>query len=176
MTGTFRLATFDLATTVGWACGAPSQRPMWGHERMAPTGSGPGTVALNSMGWLDHKIGDLKPSHVFAEDQYLGGNRINPDVLRRLYGLRFMCEAMCEKHGASLTWVPIATVTKFFTGLARWPKGEKKQATMRICALYGWAVSDDNEADALALFLYGEHQLLPAAARTRSMGPLYIQR
>lgn len=174
------ILSLDLATTTGWCAGVPGGSPTYGHHRFAPEGSGEGRISLNALIWLDQTIGELKPGFVYAEAQYLpvagrGGKGARPEVVQRLYALRGFTAAMCEKHGARLVWVPAVTITKFFTAFGKWPKGEKKAATIRVCQMYGFSPAQNDEADALAIWLYGEHAISPTLASGRSMGTLYAK-
>lgn len=94
-------------------------------------------------------------------------------VAQRLYGLRAIAKMIFHRHGVRLRLVPVQTVQKFMTGQGSWPKGQKKAATMRACQALGWHPTSDNEGDALALWLYGEHEIAPHAAGRRSLGPLW---
>lgn len=166
------ILALDIATTVGFSAGKPGGHPIYGHYRMAEAGSPPGRVFRHFRDWLNHEADLIRPTHVFAEDQFVPP-KASREVMRRLLGLRAICEMVCDERDLRLQWVPVQTVQRFFTGHGRWPKGEKKAATMRFCNLYGWRPQDDNEADALAIFLWGEHQVSPHAGGRRSIGPLW---
>lgn len=133
-------------------------------------GASSGRVFCEYRGWLDRQLDFLMPTHVFAEDQFQGRNQA---VARRLLGLRAFTEAACEDRNLPLRWVPIATISEFFTGYGSHPKGQKKRATIRVCQQFGWRPETDDEADSLALWLYAEHALSPTAAAARSTGTLW---
>lgn len=169
------LMALDIATTAGWAFGIPgTTRPLFGEHRMAPVGADESIVFDNFDRWLNTKIDVLHPQRVFAEDQFMAptASRI---VMQRLLGMRAICTMVCRRRGVRLRWVPVTTVQRFFTGQGRWPRGEKKGATMRVCRLYGWSPQTDNQADALAVWLFGEHDITPLAAARRSVGPIFAR-
>ncbi len=122
--------------------------------------------------WLEQKMTLLTPRHAFVEDTFMPSSSF---VAQRLYGLRAIAKMVFHRHGVRLRLIPVQTVQRFVTGHGRWPKGEKKAATMRACEMYGWRPSTDNEAAALALWLFGEHEIAPRAAAGRSMGPIFAR-
>lgn len=142
---------------------------------MAPVGANEAIVFDGFERWLSHKITILRPAYVFAEDQFVPP-KASRDVMRRLMGMRAICALVCHRRDVPLRWVPVQTIQRFFTAHGRWPKGEKKAATLRVCNLYGWHPDTDNQADALALWLWGEHAIAPHVAGQRSMGSLFSGR
>ncbi len=43
-----------------------------------------------------------------------------------------------------------------------------------MCAVYGWHDLTEDEADALALWVYAEAVLFPRAVLKRGVGPLFV--
>ena len=162
------ILALDIATTTGWAYGQIGADPVWGSERMGGEGACAAAIFTTFDAWLRHFLDGLAPKIVYAEMPYISTKM--PLAAERLYGFRALTEVRCfaaDRDGPH--WVPPAKITKLFTGLGQWPGGrvEKKTATIRVCAQYGWQGLSDDEADALALFVYGEHQIDANAAQQR---------
>lgn len=168
------ILALDIATVVGFAAARAGERPIHGHYRVAEVGAPAGRVFCCFRDWLNHEADLLRPAYVFAEDQFVPANA-SRDVMRRLLGLRAVCEMVCDERDIRLRWVPVQTVQRFVSGFGRWPRGEKKPAMIRAIERYGWRPQDDNEADALGVFLYAEHQIAPHAAAARSTGSLWAR-
>jgi Holliday junction resolvasome RuvABC endonuclease subunit len=165
------ILTIDAATTTGWAFGAPgSAVPMFGEHCMAERGIANAVAFDNFERWLTAKLTLLRPRYLYIEDIFPPRNRA---VAQRLYGLRAITEMAAHRHDARLRSVTVHQVHRFFTGYGLQPKAEKKATTIRVCREYGWNVDTDNQADALSLWLYAEHQLAPSAASGRSRGTLF---
>lgn len=161
----------DIATTTGWAFGIPGHtHPLFGEYRMASAIASEAHVFDNFETWLDDKMAMLTPRYAFIEDVFMPKSTF---VAARLYGLRAIAKMTFHRHSVRVRIVPTQTVQRFMTGQGRWPKGQKKAATMRACERLGWHPTSDNEGDALALWLYGEHEIAPRAAAERSAGPLW---
>lgn len=169
------IASLDIASVTGWAAGPPGiHTPMFGEHRMAPVGANEAVVFDNFESWLNQKIDVLRPVYMRAEDQFMAPNASRM-VIQRLMGMRGICAMVCHRRGVRLRWVPVATVHRFFTGVGRHPRGEKKQATIAMCQRYGWNPQTDNQADALALWLWSEHEIAPDVAGRRSAGSLFAR-
>lgn len=163
--------TLDIATCTGFAAGMPgTPTPLFGEYRMAPVGASEEFVFDGFGAWLEHQFGLLRPQWCFIEDVFPPRSAV---VAQRLYGLRAIALMTCHRHGVRRRSVPTHTVQKFMTAHGQWPKGQKKDATIRACYAMGWHPRTDNEADALALFAYAEHAIAPHAAGQRTAGPLF---
>lgn len=173
------LLALDIATCVGWAAGKPGERPLYGSRRNGGRpGASVGAILDDYESWLARMLQDIAPAKVFYEAPYLAGSKtINPATVQVLYGLVGITLMLAHRRDVAIESVNINTITKHFTGFSwgRAGRAEKKAATIRMAALYGWKVADDNESDALALFVYAENQVDPVAARQRSAGPLWAQ-
>lgn len=165
------IATFDIATVTGWSFGSPGvSHPLFGEYRMAAAGASEAHVFDGFETWLDHKMTTLRPRYAFIEDVFMPKSTF---VAARLYGLRAIAKMTFHRHAVRVRIIPTQTVQRFMTGQGRWPKGQKKAATMHACERLGWHPTTDNEGDALALWLFAEHEIAPRAAAGRSMGTLW---
>lgn len=177
------LLALDIATVIGFAAGVPGGNPIWGSYRPAPPGSDEGQVFLAAERWLTQKVAIICPTLIYAEDQYIavGGDKkrgggINIATVRRLYGLRAVCALVCARYEIRLRWVSAGTVQRFFLpNSGRMKRAEKKAATIRVCHDRGWNVETEDEADGVAVWVYGCHDILPALAGEASIGPLWRQ-
>jgi hypothetical protein len=131
---------------------------------VAPVGANEAIVFDNFERWLGDKLDVLQPTWCFAEDQFMGAASSRM-VMQRLLGMRAIAAMLCHRHGVRLRWVPVQTVQRFFTSRGQWPKGQKKAATIRACRAMGWNPQTDNQADALAVWAYGEAQVRPDLPR-----------
>lgn len=111
---------------------------------------------------IESHIDIFKPAWVFAEQPFVGQNAF---TAQRLYGLRAVCEMVCDEHNTPLTWVSIKSVSEFFIGTGGLRKEAKKLATIRAAEARGLRVTTDDEADAVSLFFFGEARLAPKLQR-----------
>jgi Holliday junction resolvasome RuvABC endonuclease subunit len=178
------IACFDLATVTGWSAGHPGQCPIWGHRRNGGRPGAPvGAILADFDDWLRGHLDTLQPSVIYYEAPFIpragkdGKSTINPATVLMLYSLKGILLADAHRRDLIAHDVNISKITTHFTGFSwgRAGRAEKKAATIRMAALYGWKVESDDEADALALFVYAENQVDPVAARQRSAGPLWAQ-
>lgn len=166
-----KLLALDIATIVGFAAGEVGAQPIYGHFDLKPAGEWPGRVFSNYRRWLSRQIDVLSPTRVFAEDQFHARSMV---VARRLLGLRAITEMLCDERDLPLRWVGVSTLAEFFTGQGHYRNSEaKKAATMVAAERLGWRPAVSDEADALAVFLWGEHQIAPQVAGRRSAGPIF---
>lgn len=163
----------DLATVTGWACGAPGDRPIWGHRRNGWPGAPVGAVLADFADWLEGMIDKLMPSRLYYEAPYLSRQITNPATVLILYGLQAHFLTIAHRRDLVAVKVYIKTAAKHFVGSGGLRRDEKKKATIAMCETYGWKVADDNEADALAIFTYAEAQVDPTVRR--ASGPLWAQ-
>jgi hypothetical protein len=195
------ILTLDPATVCGWAVGPPGAQPpllQWGARDFG-SGRTNGTIISMFRAWLNELCYQHRPSFCVFETPYIprppspfakkgaGGPPMNPLVLRRLLGMTGQIEAICEEFRILCREATSGEFTKYMTGKGRFPGGrkEKKRAVIDACRRYGCDVSDDNAADALALWFYAEsfvddraaaHRSRLAADRIRSAageGPLF---
>jgi hypothetical protein len=188
----------DVATTTGWACGPPGSRPTWGSFRAAGRDRGveTGEVLHRFRLWLDERLGDWRPAWVVFEAPYVPRTAptrirtrtgevvatlppksppIDIKVLRRLISLCGLVEMVAWQHKIACREEASNVICRHFTGHGSWGgRAEKKAATQRMCAVHGWAGVTEDEADALALWVYAEAVLFPPAALRRGAGPLFI--
>lgn len=161
----------DAAGTTGVAFGAPGSEPKFATRRFTGSGAS-GEVVARFRVWLVATIDKLEPRVVAFESPYIpAGNKgppLNARTVRRLHAICGTIEAVCWERKISCYEAGASEITRFFTGQGSWGnRAKKKAATVAQARRYGWAVTDDNQADALAGFCYAESILDPVAAAQR---------
>jgi len=191
------ILALDVATTTGWAYGLPGARPQWGHFRAGKPGTPSGAIAAAFRTWLDDRCEEWQPRAVVFESPYVpevtprrvrttqgravwtmpgGQPPININTLRRLITLCGLVEMTAAERRLVCREEAPNVICRHFTGHGSWGgRAAKKAATIKMCQVYGWATSDDNEADALALWVYAEAALAPRHAARRGAGPLFAR-
>lgn len=153
----------DVATRTGWAINGPmSGVPIVGTFK-APRPEGDkaegfdlGPVFLAFRRWLDGMIVIHKPDTVAFEaplNIVHGGSAkvlTNQNTIRLLFGFAALVEMCASEHGVPTYEANVGTIKRHFAGHGR----ADKAAMMARCRMLGWAVADDNQADAAALWAY----------------------
>lgn len=143
------LLALDLGSTLGWAVQLPDASITSGTATFRPSRfEGGGMGWLRFRRWLDEMSGSAGPigSVVFEEVRRHAGT-----AAAHVYG-GFLAHltAWCEQAGMPYQGVPVGTIKRFATG-----KGNAgKDAVIAAMRARGFAPTDDNEADALALLLW----------------------
>jgi crossover junction endodeoxyribonuclease RuvC len=140
------VVALDLATKTGWAAGFATLRPAYGTYKVEGS-EGAFYAAFDE--WLPTILGVYRDPVVIYESPVLPRfTRI--ETLRRLYWMGGHVEMICNRRGIACYEAPLTTVKKFWTGSGR----AKKPDMVKAAQERGFAVSDDNQADALALWHY----------------------
>lgn len=185
------ILAIDPATVTGWCSGEPGGSLAFGRLRLGPPGCGLGVFAGSVCKWLRPLLERLRPSDLIYEKPYIPQPRqfrpgkiitaadsappMNGETVQKLMLLAGLIE-MCAYDAGIYSPLSVAapTVAKYFTGRGKWgDRAAKKQTTIAIAQRYGFAVKTDDEADAVAIWLYGESLLYPEAALRRKDGPLF---
>jgi len=191
------ILALDVATTTGWAYGMPGDRPAFGHFRSGtPRRKGAddnlGEVLTEFRGWLDRWCAKSEPRMMVFEAPYVPRfapkkvrtrtgqvvatepNKAIPidiKVVRKLFAMCGLVEMVAHDRAIPCREAQSNVICRHFTGNGSWGGREnKKAATQKMCAVYGWPDVSEDEADALALWVYAEAVLFPKA---RSAGPLF---
>lgn len=141
------ILALDLGTTTGWAC-----RQMTGPVVHGWSSFKPGRYEGGGMRYLRFKqrLTDLKSTlggeihAVYFEEVR---RHASTDSAHVYGGLLATLTAWCEHHKIPYCGVPVGTIKKHATG-----KGNaSKEDIIKAMQVLGHPVTDDNEADALAL-------------------------
>lgn len=137
------LLALDLGTRTGWALGTfPAAH---GFIDLRPGRyEGGGMRYLRFTRWLDEIHGTVAVTEVAFEEVR---RHAGTDAAHVYGGLLATLTAWCEQQQIPYRGIPVATIKRFATGKGNASKAEMIDA-MR---LRGHPVTDDNEADALAI-------------------------
>jgi crossover junction endodeoxyribonuclease RuvC len=173
------ILALDLATTMGWARGAPGQEPVYGSLRLGSKGACHAAILWSFGEWLigETKL-DSKPDVIAYEAPILPHyGSTNDDTLKLLNKLAGVADFVAYGRGyydRRLQAIPVATWRGYFIGRHRYKTKEAKALTVRKCKLLRWNPQDDNAADALGLWSYVCGQLDPRASL--KVTPLFSHR
>jgi hypothetical protein len=190
------ILALDVATTTGWAYGSAGERPQYGHFRAGKRGMKGGEIVTLFRDWLKLQCEIKKPHWLIYESPYVprvapprvrtatgklistlsgGAPPIDINVLRRLITLCGIVEELGWRYSIEVREEASNVVCRQFTGRGSWgSRAAKKAATQKMCAVYGWHGVSEDEADALALWVYAEAMLYPELAQRRGCGPLFV--
>jgi Holliday junction resolvasome RuvABC endonuclease subunit len=147
--------------------GAPAEEITHGSVQL-PAREGEGAVFWTYENWLMDALARWQPRLVVYEAPFLDHKKTSMQTATRLIGLGVITVKCCyEAKVYRVENVENAVVKKFATGSGRAEKIDVIKAVRR----FGFDVDEDNEADAIAIWLYGEARHAPHI--TRGAGPLF---
>ena len=152
---TGKVLALDLATTTGWACGRPGTKPKFGFMRLGKPGGGRANCYRVLRLWLDDFQHLHKPDMIVFESPaapMVMQGRTNIDTIKLLIGLAEHVEEWCLGN-IELREASVQQIRPHFIGENMKSK-LAKAATIERCHELGWLVTNDNEADACALWSY----------------------
>jgi Holliday junction resolvasome RuvABC endonuclease subunit len=145
------ILALDLGTTTGWACGE-AKAPAHGTWDLKPSRYDGGGMRFVKFRNRIHELHiAMKFDLVFYEEVR---RHAGTDAAHVYGGLLGQLTEWCERNFIPYQGVPVGVIKKYMTG-----KGNAGKAAM-VAAVQaqGYVVKDDNEADALALFLWRRDQ------------------
>lgn len=165
------ILALDFGTRTGVAYGGPDARPTL-ETWIMPAGGGEDVGEF--AGVFADKLDELLSEHAFDcltfEAPFVAiryrdpvrkqGPYLQLPQIRRAYGMAAIVESVAHRHGIDCFEVVTVTLKKDFTGSGR----SKKPDMMCMAELIGFAPKNDNEADALACWLYELRRRHPYAA------------
>lgn len=157
MTFEGRVLALDLATTTGWAYGAPGSVPKCGHIRFAPPGASRAQVYRVFRTWMEDKwnVRDHQPDLIVYElpmqPLHMKG-KTNIDTSKLLLGLAEHLEEW-SFDVIELREATVAQVRSHFLG-SNMKSAIAKHETFERCKMIGWPVETTDESDACALWHY----------------------
>lgn len=146
----------DLATKTGWATWTPGEArphtgtlrlPRWNPDELAP-----------DFERLRRHLSDMHAASPIAAVWYEAPIMRGVDKLRTLQlllGLANMTEWWCYKVGVPCRQAEMRDWRKHFLGTSTGGRDALKKAAKDACALRGWPVTGDDEADAAGVLDYG---------------------
>jgi hypothetical protein len=162
-----KLLALDLATCTGFALGSTEQGVLeHGSHRILKTGEDVGLYLVTFRDWLLALVARTDPWTIYFEAPVLlGRDKTSLNTLRKLYGLAGMTEVVAHDRGIDCREANTSNIVTHFCGKGSPRYGdERKKATMAKCRERGWTITDDNDADALALLDYALAQIKPEHA------------
>lgn len=167
------ILALDMATRTGWASGVIGASPTWGAHDFGRNRSN-GEVLSAFRTWLCRKLDEIQPTVVCFESPYMPGPNsrfsapANALTIRRLFAFAGFTEAVCVERRVRCYEARPSEITRaFLGGPAPRQRAEKKAATVKMARLLGYAVADDDEADAVALWCFAESVFAPAMISRR---------
>lgn len=161
------ILALDLAGRTGFAIGEPASKPDFGFHDLPVTGDAIGRYAYAFEDWLTSIIEDRWPTAIIYE-QPSTFKQTTPATTIKLNGLAYHTELICYRRSIGVAKVNPSKLKKFWTGSGR----AQKEDMVRAARARGFAVLDDNVADALAIWVYSALTLAPEHAQRFALGPL----
>lgn len=149
-----QVLALDLGTTTGWACRPMDGIIVHGWANFKPTRyEGGGMRYLRFKQWLGQLNNTLNGElqAVYFEEVR---RHASTDSAHVYGGLMATLTVWCESHKIPYQGVPVGTIKKHATGRGN----ADKLAMVEAMQLRGHPITDDNEADALALLHWALEQ------------------
>lgn len=172
------ILALDLATATGWAAlTALDAEPDFGTFRVAGRGVSIGAFGVSYREWLGGMIDLIQPQLIGFEAPFVSAGVANADTARKLMGLAWETEVVCEERrrgDARFRHLRVveannSTIRKWMTGHGRYgSSAEGKRQMILACQQRGWRPANDNEADALGQLAYLCHCYAPDSRHARA--------
>jgi hypothetical protein len=172
-----RILAIDGAATAGFALGATGEEPRFGTRRFTGSNASGEVVArfsrflrktIEREQMLCQAIDVIAYEAPYFPTGFRKGPPANAKTLRRLLGLAEVIDAIAWEYRLRCYQATAGEVCSYLTGKSNWGgRDKKKAATIAAAKRWGWAVEDDNQADALACWAFAESILDPVAAAQR---------
>jgi Holliday junction resolvasome RuvABC endonuclease subunit len=149
-----KIMTFDLAASTGFAKGDPDALPSFGSHLFKSTGDNFGRHQANVREWLGQILVVERPALIGYEQPSVF-SKTTPATIIKLCSYASTLEELCLRENLNIPvrQVNPSQVKKFWTG-----KGNAKKPDMEARAKkLGFAVRNDDEADAVAQWFYMVH-------------------
>ena len=148
------ILALDLATDTGICRGVVGGRPIFETISFA----GNGGVFACALVWIsDYVRKSPSPDLIAIEDTLpttFTKGRTNKQTNDRLIGLAAIVQAVAQQNKIELYKHSVSMIRRHFIGTNDFPRKQAKLYTIAKCKELGWAVEDDNQADAAALWQY----------------------
>jgi hypothetical protein len=143
------ILALDLATTTGWALRTIDGEILSGTVSFKPSRyDGGGIRYLRFRAWLDSMARDAARIGAIHYEEVR--RHLSTDAAHVHGGLLATLTGWCEQNAIAYQGVPVGTIKRFIAG-----KGNAdKQAVITSVRERGFDLTDDNEADAIAILLW----------------------
>jgi hypothetical protein len=174
-----RVLGLDLATNTGCADGFPGGTPRCFTWRLGLGADDRPAKLANLLRYFERYLRDCRPDAVFYERglavavaSRIGVNEETVGLLRGAIGI---VEAVAFRAGIPrIEAVGVQEARRYLLGRGRQGAGEGKDAVWRMCRTLGWPVTNNDEADACAIWAHGCGLLNPRVAHLTT--PLFSGR
>lgn len=178
------ILALDTATTTGWAYGRPGDEPQFGSRSFAGPG-GNGEILCKFRIWLAEMCRLNRVGMICYEQAYIPMPKrkddkkqtfvMNPKTVELLYSLTGEVQSVAWQLRIKCFQATTLEICKFFTGRgSHGGRDQKKAAIIARANQYGWACTDSDAADALALWAMAENIINPGASSRRGDGELFL--
>lgn len=162
------ILAYDLATCTGWCEGVPGGEPRYGSIRFAPAGSSTAAIFGGAIKTFVERLQAFRPRVVVFEAPFAPSvmrGKTNANTARILLGLPAILEGCCYRLGVhDLREVSVGDVRQHFLGTRKLRSAEAKRAVIERCRALGFSPTDDNAADAIAVWHYASALIDPRSA------------
>lgn len=143
---------FDLATLSGYACGSNEKGVVgYGTFPLQRTYENIGAFLNEADRKIEKLVDRFQPSLLAFASPWINHRRDTIDGLRKLAGLPNVVEQVADRLGLECQEEREDKICRHFLGREYPRTRERKKMAVKVkCRELGWAVNDDNEADALA--------------------------
>jgi len=157
----------DVATVTGWARGRVGDMPVSGSIRFGSPGASENAVFAHALTWISTVLEPQPRLDLLMIEGLLPPDAMKGSTTRqvrdRLAGLHGVVRAVAFLRGVyEIAQVSVGDVRMHFLGDRKLKSAAAKQETIRRCKALGWPVTDDNQADALAVWSFACGLIDPA--------------
>jgi hypothetical protein len=159
----------DIATVTGFAIGRADERPKAHSIRFAPAGAIGDALFVGCLEWFSDLLERQPNPDILAIEELLPpiarAGTTNTGAQHRLAGLHGIVRALA-RHAQipEVISASVLDVRQHFIQARNLKREAAKRAVYERCKMMGWTASDDNAADALALWSYTAGLINPASA------------
>jgi len=154
-----KILALDLATATGVAIGDAHGAPLCHTERLGQAGQPHGARFSEALHMTRRLIEQHKPDLVVIESPIVTGVKGGEQRAQLAMGLRACVLAVCHMRGVKTSEYAVQSIRKHFIGDPRAKRDRAKRLTIERCQRRGWHVSNDNEADACAVWDYARAKI-----------------
>lgn len=146
------ILALDISLYTGWAYGAGGNIAFGSRSFTAYAGNDI-RVGRHFRGWVDAMLDEKKPEWLVLERPFFRG-----DCTWLLVGMAWEAQRSAEERGIKCKDYAVQSIKKHMTGDGRAKKPDMMRAVRRL----GFAVTNDHEADAIAILRLHETGQRPA--------------
>jgi Holliday junction resolvasome RuvABC endonuclease subunit len=164
------IAALDLATKTGVAVGPLGGRPeLWTLDLKSKGEAKFHATRLMQIQGLAHRLIAEHGARFIAIEKPFVATHNNWETTLLTMGLTANVLSWAARKGIPVDIFPAQTVAKHFTGSGKMKRDDKKAAILAECRARGWDPTDDNQADAAALWDLACARLLPSQVVSSSL-------